>query len=151
MGWNLDFLLITPQSISRTHFETMTAILDVSKQLCISHLRSYRTETRKLSIIPQNILFWPILTHNWVCLVKQLLLLKRELKVPEGTPIPPQDLEGRVRSTPHFYNYMIHSPYDKSSMYNILFIVHYLYKTFCILYILYILYSVLYSKFYCML
>ena len=37
------------------------------------------------SYLPPNILFGPILTLNWACLVWHFLLLKRMLKAPEGT------------------------------------------------------------------
>ena len=120
----------------------MRAIFNFSKWLCISYLRSYRTEIWKLSIIPQNILFWPIWTHNWICLVKQLLLLKRELKVPEGPSIPPQDLKSRVRSplTSIIIWYILHMINSLCTIFSIkyiLYIKHSLYYIFCIYYTLF--------------
>ena len=48
-GWNSEFLLITPKSINGTHFGTMLDILDFSKRLYVSCLKSYRAEIQNLS------------------------------------------------------------------------------------------------------
>ena len=48
-GWNSEFKLITPKSITGTYFDTVAAILDFFKRLYISCLKSYRAENQKLS------------------------------------------------------------------------------------------------------
>ena len=48
-GWNLEFKLIIPKSITGTYFDAMAAILDFVKRPYISCLKSYRAENWNLS------------------------------------------------------------------------------------------------------
>ena len=46
-GWNSEFKLITPKSITGTYFVAMAAILEL-KKLYLSYLKSYRAEIQNL-------------------------------------------------------------------------------------------------------
>ena len=48
-GWNSEFKLIIPKSITATYFDAMAAILDFVKRPYISCLKSYRAENWNLS------------------------------------------------------------------------------------------------------
>ena len=48
-GWNLEFMLIIPKSITGTYFDAMAAILDFVKRPYISCLKSYRAENWNIS------------------------------------------------------------------------------------------------------
>ena len=54
-GWNSEFKLTTPKSITGAYFDPVVAILDFVKRLYISCLKSYKAENRVKLIIPKSI------------------------------------------------------------------------------------------------
>ena len=83
-GWNLEFMLITPNLLLGTNLKPIWVGLVwlvclwwpswIFKCLYLSHLKSYRAEIQNLSYLSPKILLEPILTPNWECLVWQVCL-----------------------------------------------------------------------------
>ena len=79
----------TPPYISmKIRFGTMSPILDFSKRLYLSCLKSYRAEIQNFSYLHPNLLSGPILRLNGIYLFWHFVLLKREWKAKEGQEGP---------------------------------------------------------------
>ena len=55
-GLNLEFMLVPNKSITRTHFGTTVAILDIFQRICVSCLKSYRANIWNLSLLVPNVI-----------------------------------------------------------------------------------------------
>ena len=111
----MEFLLINPKFINGTHFGIISAILDSSIMLYLRFLKSYIAEILNLSSIPLNVLLGPILTLNWICLVRHLLLLKRGRKAPRRAQRDPHPSAGARRRCKEHPKLLVY--YDKVILY----------------------------------